>query len=284
MPVMNIGVVGCGQMGSGIAEVCARAGYQVTVSEVNQQFLDRGLASIKASLSRAVDKGKMSATDKDAALGRLKGVVGLEAFTDRDLIIEAVVENMQEKKRVFGALDKICPPGAILASNTSCLSVTEMAMATRRPDKVLGMHFFNPVPIMKPVEIVGTILTSEETLATAKEVARTIGKEVIVAKDTPGFIVNRLLIPYLLDAVRLYESGVATKEDIDAAIVLGANHPMGPLTLADFIGLDTILFIADAMYNEFKNPTLVAPPLLRKMILAGWHGRKSGKGFYDYRK
>lgn len=284
MTIKKIGVIGCGLMGSGIAEVCARSGYDVLVSEINQKFLDKGLAAMNASLTRAAEKGKISPADKDAAWGRVKGVVGLDSLTDRDLVIEVVIENMDEKKRVFSTLDKVCPPHTILASNTSCLSITEIAVCTKRPDKVLGIHFFNPVPVMKPVEIVTTILTSQETLDTAKAVSKQLGKEVVVAKDTPGFIVNRLLIPYLLDAMKLYQDGVATREDIDAAMVLGLNHPMGPLTLSDFIGLDTLLFIADAMYEEFKNPAFAAPPLLRKMILAGWFGRKSGKGFYDYKK
>ena len=284
MAIQKVGVVGCGLMGSGIAEVCARSGFNVVVSEVNQKFLDKGLAAITSSLIRAAEKGKISGQDKDAALSRIKGMVGLESFTDRDLVIEAVIENMDEKKRIFSTLDRVCPAHAILASNTSCLSVTEMAMSTKRPDKVLGMHFFNPVPVMRPVEIVRTILTSEETLNTAREVSKKLGKEVILAKDTPGFVVNRLLIPYMLDAIRVLESGVATKEDIDNGMVLGCNHPMGPLTLSDFVGLDTLLLIADAMYDEFKNPAFAAPPLLRKMVLAGWFGRKAGKGFYDYKK
>lgn len=282
--VKCIGVIGCGLMGSGIAEICARSGFTVTVSEINQKFLDKGMGAINASLSRAVEKGKLAQPDKDAALSRIKGVVGLESFTDCDLVIEVVIENMEEKKRVFSTLDRVCPPHAVLASNTSCLSITEMAMSTKRPDKVLGMHFFNPVPVMRPVEIVKTILTSDESLNAAKAVAKMLGKEAIVAQDTPGFVVNRLLIPYLLDAIRLYESGVATREDIDNGMVLGCNHPMGPLTLSDFVGLDTLLFIADAMYDEFKNPAFGAPPVLRKMVLAGWFGRKSGKGFYDYKK
>ena len=284
MAIQKVGVVGCGLMGSGIAEVCARSGFDVAVSEVSQKFLDKGLAAITSSLIRAAEKGKISGQDKDAALSRIKGMVGLESFTDRDLVIEAVIENMDEKKRIFSTLDRVCPAHAILASNTSCLSVTEMAMSTKRPDKVLGMHFFNPVPVMRPVEIVKTILTSEETLNTAKEVSKKLGKEVILAKDTPGFVVNRLLIPYMLDAIRVLEAGVATKEDIDNGMVLGCNHPMGPLTLSDFVGLDTLLLIADAMYDEFKDPAFAAPPLLRKMVLAGWFGRKAGKGFYDYKK
>jgi 3-hydroxybutyryl-CoA dehydrogenase len=283
MTVKRIGVVGCGLMGSGIAEVSARSGFHVMISEVKQQFLDKGLTAIAASLSKGVDKGKLSQEDKDSALGKIKGVVGLDGFGECDLVIEAVIENMDLKKDIFSILDNACPPHTILASNTSCLSVTEMAMSTNRPGKVLGMHFFNPVPVMRPVELVKTILTSEETLNTAKEVGKSLGKEVVIAQDTPGFIVNRLLIPYLLDTMRMLEAGIATREDIDQGIVLGLNHPMGPLTLSDFVGLDTLLFIADAMYEEFKNPAFAAPPLLRKMILAGWFGRKSGKGFYDYK-
>ncbi len=284
MTVKTVGVVGCGQMGGGIAEVCARAGYNVIVSEVNQQFLDKGMAAIKASLTRAAERGKVTVQDKDAALGRIKGVVGLENFSAADLVIEAIIENMDEKKKVFSSLDKICPPHAILATNTSCLSVTEIASATKRQDKVLGMHFSNPVPVLKPCEIVRTFITSDETLDIAKDVAKRAGKEVIVAKDTPGFLCNGLLIPYLLSAIRMYESGIGTKEDIDAAMVLGTNHPMGPLTLSDLIGNDTLLYIADAMYNELKTPALVAPVLLRQMVKAGWFGRKSGKGFYEYKK
>jgi len=283
MEIKKVGVVGCGTMGSGIAQTCAQSGYPTVVSEINQELLNKGLANVTASLAKGVEKGKMTAADKDATLGRLKGTISLEGFRECDLMIEVVLENMEEKKRIFAALDKICPPHAILASNTSCLSIIEMAMATKRPGQVLGMHFFNPVPIMRPVELVRTITTSEETLNTAKAFSKSLGKTIVVAQDTPGFIVNRLLVPYLLDAVRMLEAGVATREDIDQGIALGLNHPMGPLTLSDFIGLDTIYFIANAMYDEFKDPKYAAPPLLRKMIVAGHFGRKTRKGFYDYK-
>jgi len=284
MAIKHVGIVGCGQMGAGIAEVCARAGYTVVVSEVDEALLKRGLASIESSLARAVSRGKMAEADKAMTLKRVSGVIGLEGFRDCDLVIEVVVENMAEKKKVFATLDGVCRKDAILASNTSCLSVTEMAVATGRPDKVLGIHFFNPAPVMKPVELVRTILTGAETLATAREFAQSLGKSVVVSPDTPGFIVNRLLTPYLLDAVRLMDSGTASREDIDQAVTLGLNHPMGPLALAGLIGLDTLYSIASALYEEFKDPRYVAPPLLRRMVLARWLGRKTGKGFYDYPK
>ena len=282
MDIKKVGVVGCGTMGSGIAQTCAQSGYPTVVSEINQELLDKGLAKLTGILTKSVEKGKITVEDKDATLSRLKGTVSLEDFRECDLVIEVVLENMEEKKRIFAALDKICPPHAILASNTSCLSIIEMAMVTQRPEKVMGMHFFNPVPVMRPVELVRTITTSEETLNIAKAFSQSLGKTIVVAQDTPGFIVNRLLIPYLLDAVRMLESGVATREDIDQGISLGLNHPMGPLTLSDFIGLDTIYFIAEAMYEEFKDPLYAVPPLLRKMVTAGWLGRKAGRGFYEY--
>ena len=283
MEIKKVGVVGCGTMGSGIAQTCAQSGYPTVVSEVNEGLLNKGLASVQSSLAKGVEKGKMTEADKEATLGRLKGTTSLEDFRECDLMIEVVLENMDEKKKIFAALDKICPPHAILASNTSCLSIIEMAMSTKRPNQVLGMHFFNPVPIMRPVELVRTITTSEQTLDIAKAFSKSLNKTIVVAQDTPGFIVNRLLVPYLLDAVRMLEAGIATREDIDQGIALGLNHPMGPLTLSDFIGLDTIYFIADAMYDEFKDPKYASPPLLKKMIVAGQFGRKTGKGFYDYK-
>jgi len=282
MEIRKVGVVGCGLMGSGIVEVCARAGYEVVVREVNDEFLQKGLGRIKKSMSRGVRKGKLAQEDMDAAWGRIKGTTTLADMADCDIAIEAAVENMEIKKSIFAELDGILPPQAILASNTSSLCITEMASVTKRGDKVLGIHFFNPVPVMPLIEFVRTILTSDETMAIAREFGASLGKTMVTAKDTPGFIVNRLLIPYLLDAVRIYENGLASKEDIDTAIKLGLNHPMGPLTLLDFVGLDTCLFIADAMYEEFKDPRYAAPPLLRRMVLAGHLGRKSGKGFYDY--
>jgi 3-hydroxybutyryl-CoA dehydrogenase len=269
-------------MGSGIAEVCARAGYQVIVREVNEELLTKGLSSIERSLGKAVARGKASQDEADQALARIKGTLGFSDFAGCDLVIEAAVENMGVKKEIFAELDRILPPHAILASNTSSLCITEMASVTGRSDQVLGIHFFNPVPVMPLIEFVRTILTSDDTMSTVHEFGASLGKIMVTAKDTPGFIVNRLLIPYLLDAVQVYENGLATREDIDTAIKLGLNHPMGPLTLLDFVGLDTCLFIADAMYDEYKDPRYAAPPLLRRMVLAGHLGRKSGRGFYDY--
>ena len=282
MQITKIGVVGCGLMGSGIAEVCARAGYQVMVREVNEALLEKGLGRIGGSLSRAVARDKVSQEQADQALGLIKGTLSLADFSECDLVIEAAIENIDIKKEVFAELDSILAPHAILASNTSSLCVTEMASVTQRGDKVLGVHFFNPVPVMPLIEFVRTILTSDETMESMHQFCASLGKTMVTAKDTPGFIVNRLLIPYLLDAVKVYEDGLASREDIDTAIKLGLNHPMGPLTLLDFVGLDTCLFIADAMFEEYKDPRYAAPPLLRRMVLAGRLGRKSGKGFYDY--
>jgi len=283
MDINRVGVVGCGLMGSGIAEVCARAGYDVVVREVNDELLNKGLGRIRDSLARAVARGKTGQDQADQALAHLRGTLDLADFAGCDVAIEAAVENMALKKQIFVDLDRILPAHAILASNTSSLCVTEMASVTRRGDKVLGIHFFNPVPVMPLIEFVRTILTSDETMATAHQFGASLGKTMVTAKDAPGFIVNRLLIPYALDAVRVYENGLATKEDIDTAIKLGLNHPMGPLTLLDFVGLDTTLFIADAMFDEYKDERYAAPPLLRRMVLAGHLGRKSGKGFYDYK-
>lgn len=282
MEIKRVGVVGCGLMGSGIAEVCARHGYTTIVREVNDDLMERGRTRIKASMDRALKRGKLSQEEYDQAWSRLSFTTNMEDFRDCDLVIEAVVENMDLKKEVFRELDRITPSHAILASNTSSLSITEMASVTNRRPQVLGMHFFNPVPVMPLIELVRGLETSDETLAKARAFGESLGKEIIVAKDTPGFIVNLLLIPYLLDAVRWLEHGLATKEDIDKGIKLGLNHPMGPFTLLDFVGLDTTLFIADAMYEEFRDPRYAAPPLLRRMVAAGHLGRKSGKGFYDY--
>ena len=282
MDLNIIGVVGCGLMGSGIAEVCARAGYRVLVREINEELLQNGLGRIQQSLGKAAARGKLSQELADQTMGRIRGTVNLADLAGSDLVVEAAVENMDLKKEVFAELDQVLAPHAILASNTSSLCVTEMASVTRRGDKVLGIHFFNPVPVMPLIEFVRTILTSDETMAAAHEFGASLGKTMVTAKDTPGFIVNRLLIPYILQAVQIYEDGLATKEDIDTAIKLGLAHPMGPLTLLDFVGLDTTLFIADAMYDEYKDRRYAAPPLLRRMVLAGQLGRKSGKGFYDY--
>ncbi len=282
MAIKKVGVIGCGLMGSGIAQVSAQSGYQVTVSEINDELLSKGLAGINKQLARAVEKGKITEEDKAAALERIKGSTKLDDFSDCDLVIEAAVENMDIKKKVFADLDRICPAHAILATNTSCLSITEVSTATGRPGKVIGTHFFNPVPVMKLLEVVTTIVSSDETLDAVKTFGESLGKTVIVAKDTPAFIVNRILTPLLLEAIRLLESGLATKEDIDNGMVLGCNHPMGPLALADFVGLDTMYYITEAMYAETKDPKFAAPLLLKRMVTAGQLGKKVGKGFYDY--
>jgi len=282
MEIKRVGVVGCGQMGGGIAQVCAQSGYQVVVTEVKQELLDKGLAIITASLTKSVEKEKITQADKDATLGRIKGTLDTKDFADCDLVVEAAIENLELKKQVFADLDNVCPQHTILATNTSCLSIIDMAIATGRPDKVVGLHFFNPVPIMKLVEIVKTIATSEETLESGLEFGRSLGKNIVVAQDAPGFIVNRLLVPFLLNAIRMLEAGFATREDIDTAISLGLNHPMGPLTLADLVGLDTLHFIASDTYAELKDPQYASPTLLSKMVAAGWLGRKTKKGFYEY--
>ena len=282
MEIKRVGVVGCGLMGSGISQVCAQSGYQVVVSEINDELLNKGLASISLFLTRNVKKGRVSQAEKDATLARIKGTTNIKDFGDCDLIIEAAIENMDVKKKIFAELDKICSKDAILATNTSCLSIIDMATVTTRPEKVLGMHFFNPVLRMKLLEIVKTIATSDETLEIAKEFGKSIGKTTIVAPDTPGFIVNRLLLPFMLGAFRMLETGGATKEDIDTGVRLGLGHPMGSLALADLIGMDTILFIANAVCEELKDPLYAPPIILKKMVAAGWLGRKTGKGFYEY--
>ena len=284
MEIKNVGVVGCGLMGSGIVELVAKNGYNVIVREINDDFLQKGLGRVQGSMGRAVDRGKLAAADRDATWARIKGTTRMEDLAGVDLAIEAAIENLELKKSIFKELDQVTRPEVILASNTSSLAVTEMASMTRRPEKVLGLHFFNPVPVMPLLEMVRTFLTSEETYQATRKFGEGLGKTVIVSKDAPGFIVNALLVPYLLDAVRMYENGFASKEDIDTGIRLGLNHPMGPLTLLDFVGLDTTLFIADEMYKELKDPRFAAPALLRRMVTAGYMGRKSGRGFYDYGK
>jgi len=269
-------------MGSGIVEVCARAGYDVVVREVSDELLARGLDRLDRSLGRGVERGKLSAADRDTARKRVRGTTRLADLSRCDLVIEAIVELMDAKKALYTELDRVCPPATVFASNTSSLSITEMASVTRRAERFLGLHFFNPVPVMKPVEMVRGFLTSDETLAAARAFCETLGKTVVLCKDSPGFIVNLLLVPYLLDAVRALEMGVASREDIDTAVQLGLNHPMGPLTLLDFVGIDTTYYIAEAMYQEFKDTRYAAPPLMRKMVLAGYHGRKTGRGFYEY--
>lgn len=283
MEINKVGVIGCGQMGGGIVQTCAQAGYDVRVTEINDAFLEKGMNAIKSNLSRNVEKNRLTKDEMDRIINRIHGSTKVSDFSDRDLVIEAVIENMEMKKNIFAELDKICPPNAILATNTSCLSIIDMAMKTKRADKVLGIHFFNPVPLMKLVEVVKTIATSPESVAAGKQFGERCGKKVVIAQDSPGFIVNRLMIPFILNAIHMMDNGIATKEDIDAGINLGLNHPMGPLALADLIGLDTVYFIANAMYNELKDPQFASPPLLGKMVTAGWLGRKTGKGFYEYK-
>jgi 3-hydroxybutyryl-CoA dehydrogenase len=280
--IKRVGVCGCGLMGSGIAQVAATAGCEVVILEAVQSALDKGMAGIRKSLDKFVEKGSLAAEDRDGILGRLKTTTNIDDLQGCDLVIEAVVENMNVKKELFAKLDALLAPHAILCSNTSSLCVVEMAAATKRPKQVAGLHFFNPVPLMKLVEIVKTIVTSQDTIDTLFAFAKRLGKTAILAQDTPGFIVNRLLVPYLLYAIRMYESGLASREDIDEGMRLGCGHPMGPLTLLDFVGLDTTYYIAEIMFDEFKDPMMAPPPLLKRMVLAGYHGRKSGKGFYDY--
>ncbi len=282
MEIRQVGVVGCGLMGSGIAEQAARSGFEVTVREINEAALEAGRARVGGSLGRALQRGKLSQAEHDAAVARLRYSTALDDLADCDLVIEAATENMAIKKQLFTALDQALKPQAILASNTSSLSIAEIAAATQRPAQVLGIHFFNPVPVMPLIEFVRGFQTSDATMQAARDFGEALGKQTVQSEDRPGFIVNRLLIPYLLDAIRVMEEGVASKEDIDQGIKLGLAHPMGPLTLADFVGLDTLLFIADAMYDEFKDARYAAPPLLRRMVTAGYHGRKSGRGFYGY--
>jgi 3-hydroxybutyryl-CoA dehydrogenase len=277
-----VGVVGCGLMGSGIAEVCAKAGYTTLVREVNEEFLARGLERVRKSLTTALDRGKLSAADRDAALARVRGTTTFEDFGDCDLVIEAATENPDIKKRTFAELDQVCPPHTILASNTSSIPIIQMASASQRADRVLGMHFMNPVPVMPLIEYVRAVTTSDETLETARRFGESLGKRIIVSKDRAGFIVNFLLIPYLCEAVRMLEQGFATREDIDVGMMLGTSYPMGPLTLLDFVGLDTTLFIADILFDEFKEARFAAPPLLRQMVIANFLGRKTGRGFYNY--
>jgi 3-hydroxybutyryl-CoA dehydrogenase len=282
MEIRKVGVVGCGLMGGGIAQVCAQSGFETVVREVTPELLDKGMARISGILDKDVSKGKLSAEARADAWARLKPTTELDALADCQIVVEAIVESLDAKRELFGALDALCPPETIFASNTSSLTIIEMAATTRRPDRFAGLHFFNPVPVMKLVEVVRSIASSDATIAALKEFGAALGKTVVEAKDTPGFIVNRLLVPYMLDAVRVLEAGVATREDIDEGMKLGCGHPMGPLTLLDFVGLDTTYYIANIMFEEFKEPRFAPPPLLKRMVLAGQFGRKSGKGFYDY--
>jgi len=280
--IKKVGVLGCGLMGSGIAQVAAQAGYQTIVREVEQPLIDRGFSGIQKSLGRFVEKGTLTADQRDACMGRLKGTTKLEDLSDCDIIIEAIVENIDIKKEAYAILDKVCKKEAIFSSNTSSLTITELSMATTRPKQFVGLHFFNPVPLMKLVEVVRTILTSDEAFNRAFEFARSLGKEPVAARDNSGFIVNRLLVPYLLDAIRAFEEGVGSIEDIDKAMKLGCGYPMGPFTLLDFVGLDTTYYITQIMFEEYREKRFAAPPLLRKMVLAGRFGKKSGAGFYDH--
>jgi len=284
MEIKTVGVVGCGQMGGGIVEVVAKAGYQVITREINQELLDKGLAHIRKSMDKAVQRGKLSAEERDAAWSRIHGTLDLADFAEADFVVEAIIERMALKKAVFGELSNICPPATIFASNTSSLNLAEVAASSDRPDRFLGVHFFNPAPVMPLVEIVRALATSDETLATVQAFVVSLDKKPILAKDSPGFVVNRLLIPYLIDAIRVFEQGLASRDDIDKGMKLGAGHPMGPLELCDYIGLDTMLYVADVLYEEMGDAWLKAPPLLRRMVAAGYLGRKSGKGFYDYNR
>lgn len=280
--IAKVGVVGCGLMGSGIAEVCARSGRSVIIRDLSNEILKKGIDRVEQSLSKAVSRGKISQHEKRSALTRIKGTTEVADLADCALVIEAVPENLEEKKKVFAELDRMLPPHTIITTNSSSLCVIEMASVTKRGERVLGTHFFYPVPIMPLLELVRTTLTSDEAMATIQEFATSLGKTTIVAKDRPGYISTRLVIPFLLDAVRVYEEGLASAKDIDTALEMGMNHPMGPLTLIDFFGLDTLLFIADGLFEEFKNERFAAPTLLRRMVTAGHLGRKTGKGFYEY--
>lgn len=282
MTLQTVGVLGCGLMGSGIAQVCAVAGLGVSVRDLSDELLARGRRTIEGSLAKFVEKNQLSAAARDAALGRLAFTTELGDLGRCDLVIEAVSEDLALKNELWTALDRVCAPATVFASNTSSLSIMAMARVTGRPERFLGLHFFNPVPLMPLVEVVRTISTSAATLELAAELVRRLGKQPIAAKDSAGFIVNLLLIPYLLDAVRAVERGVASVPDIDAGMTLGCGHPMGPLTLLDFVGLDTSLKVGEILYEEFREPRYAPPPLLRRMVLAGWYGKKSGKGFYDW--
>ncbi|MCP5044741.1 MAG: 3-hydroxybutyryl-CoA dehydrogenase [bacterium] len=282
MDLKTVGVVGCGLMGSGIAQIAAQAGFAVVVRELDQAALDKGRAKIDKFLGKAVAKGKLEESAKDEILGRIKFTTDLADFAPCDLVVEAIIENLELKRELFAALDKICAPHAIFSSNTSSLAVGDMATTTNRAANFVGLHFFNPVPLMRLVEVVRTLETSDEVFDAACAFGEKVGKTVVRAKDSPGFVVNLLLVPYLLDAIRALESGVATKEDIDAGMKLGCGHPMGPLELLDFVGLDTTMYIADIMFHEFKQYRYSAPPMLRRLVASGRNGRKSGRGFYDY--
>ena len=282
MEIRTVGVLGCGLMGSGIAQVAAGAGYRTIVREVNDNALQAGLGRIRKFLADGVAKGKVTEDAQAKTLANLTGTTNTADLEACDIVIEAIVESLDEKRAIYQAVESVVRPETILASNTSSLCITELAAATKRPDRFGGLHFFNPVPLMKLVEVIRALTTSEETNRTLTAFATSLGKEPIAAPDRPGFIVNRLLVPYLLDAIREYERGLGTIEDIDKGMKLGCGHPMGPFTLLDFVGLDTTYYIANIMFEEFREPRFAPPPLLKRMVLAGWHGRKSGRGFYKY--
>jgi 3-hydroxybutyryl-CoA dehydrogenase len=282
MAIQKVGVIGCGLMGSGIAQVSAAAGFPTVVREVSDDVLQKGLGSIRKFLEGGVAKGKVTEEAMKTTLANLSGTTKLEDLAGCDLVIEAVVENIDVKRELFGALDRICKAETLFASNTSSLSITEMSTFTQRPDRFLGLHFFNPVPLMKLVEVVRTIRTSDASVAAAAEWCGGIGKTVVRTGDSTGFVVNRLLVPYMLDAIRVYEQGLASRDDIDNAMKLGCGYPMGPLLLGDYVGLDTTYYIAEIMFDEFKEPRFAPPPLLKRMVLAGMHGRKTARGFYDW--
>jgi len=280
--IRRVAVLGCGLMGSGIAEVAAKAGYETWVREINDDLAARGRSNITKSLDRAVEKGKLDAAVRDETLARLKFTTSLEELKDCDIIIEAVTEDIELKNEMFRTLDRVCAPHTIFASNTSSLTIAAMAAATNRPHRFVGLHFFNPVPVMKLVEVVRSIAVEQEVFRTAYDFAKSLGKEPVEAKDTSGFIVNRLLVPYMLDAIRCLEQGLATTEDIDKGMTLGTGYPMGPFVLCDFVGIDTLYFIAEIMFEEFREPRFAPPPLLKRMVTLGMFGRKTKRGFYDY--
>jgi 3-hydroxybutyryl-CoA dehydrogenase len=282
MAIQKVGVVGCGLMGAGIAQTAAAAGFTTVVREVSPEIVEKGLKNIEKNLARLVEKGTITEAAKGEIRGRLKGTTALEDLKDCEVVIEAIIEQLPAKRELFGALDAICPATTIFASNTSSLTITEIATATKRPDRFVGLHFFNPVPVMKLVEVVRTIATDPAVYEEMVEFGAKLGKIPVRAHDSTGFIVNRLLVPYLLDAIRALEEGVGSIEDIDNSMKLGCGHPMGPLTLLDFVGLDTTFYIANIMFEEFRERRFASPPLLKRMVLAGWNGRKSGRGFYDY--